>query len=443
MPETPDHTSWLTHFEDFEKTLNGQATSPIHSLRKHAIAAFERLGYPTSQDEAWKTVNLAPLRRAEFRPAPDADNRTLTQECVQLATFPNLDALRMVFVNGAFRQDLSDLTHCPQGVEIRSLATAIASQPDLIAQHLAKQATYEELAFTALNTAFIQDGAWVHVSKGVILESPIHLIFISSPHQEPTVSHPRSLIVVDENAQATLIETYIGPEDIAYFTNAVTEIFVGPHALVDHYKLEQEGRSAVHISNHQSVLGQNSVITSHAFTLGGRFVRNDVHSRLAGESSESTINGLYVLGNDQHVDNYTLLEHAEPNSPSHELYKGVLGGNARAIFRGKIYVHRIAQKTDAYQSNQNLLLSNNARVNTKPQLEIYADDVKCSHGATVGQLDEAALFYLRSRGISSDRAYRILIQAFTGEVLDQVRSEPVRECLSQLMDRKLEEIQSL
>lgn len=427
-----NHTIWTQKFEAFEADLNGH-TGSLHELRKTAIADFEQLGYPTTADEAWKSVNLSALITPDFQYAAPA---IITESDLAPFVYSDHKFIRLTFINGHFSPDHSDLSDLPEGVSIKNLADA--SNHEIVQNHLGKLAATKDLAFTALNTAFIGDGAFIHVARNVVLDTPIHLLFLMTEADTPITSHPRSLIVVEESSQISLVETFAGSG--TYLTNTVTEIVAKDNANIDHVRIELESDNGIHVANLQAALGRSSTLTSHSFILGGAFVRNDISAHLQGEGSEATVNGFYLLEESQHVDNYTLLEHIAPHCPSHELYKGILGGSSRAVFRGKIHVHQEAQHTDAYQQNENILLSDNARINTKPQLEIYADEVKCSHGATVGQLDENALFYLQTRGIKKAEAKRILLRAFADEVIDRVKLKPVRAHLSDLIDTKLERI---
>ncbi len=437
MMQTADRKDrYVSTFEGFEKGLNGKSASPIHTLRKEAIDRFAQLGFPTRRNEDWINTNVAPLTKIPFAPVTGYDPQGVTPRQVEAFTF-GLACTHLVFVNGYYAPELSSHPALPGGVRAGSLAAALESDAALVSAHLARHAPYKEHAFTALNTAFIQDGAFVYLPKGAALETPVHTLYISTAKAHPTVSHPRTLILAEENTQATVIESYVGVEG-AYFTNAVTEIAAGENAIVDHYKLELEGPEAFHIATLQTRQGPHSNISTHAISLGGGLVRSEVNALLAGEGCEATVNGLYHLDGKQHVDNHTLIEHAEPNCTSHELYKGILDGASSGVFRGRIHVHRKAQNTDAYQTNQNLLLSNDASVNSKPQLEIYADEVKCSHGSTTGQMDMDAIFYLRSRGLSLELARQILIQAFADDLIDRIQVEPVRQQLSRIVMGKLE-----
>ena len=430
-PSNPDHVShYLSAFESFENDLNGQARSSIHSLRKNAISRFAELGFPTSRDEAWKATDLSPITSLPFALA-DGNAAGSVNEA-QLAPYRfGLDGPSLVFVNGHYAPGLS--------TPIDSDGIAVSTLPDneSVDTYLAHIATFDNHALTALNTAFLLDVAYVRIAKNVNSPDPIHILHYTTPGSTPHLATPRALVIVEDGGHATVVETFAGQGEGAYLNNAVTEIHVGDNAALDHVKTTLEGPDGRHTSNLKASQGRTSRFTSHTVSIDGAFTRNDISSVLAGEACESSVNGFYILNGNQHCDNYTLLEHQQPHCPSHELFKGILEDKARAVFRGKIHVHQAAQKTDAYQQNQNILLSDDARVNTKPQLEIYADDVKCSHGATVGQLDEDALFYLQARGISRPVAYRILLHAFAEDVLGQINVESLRDGLT---DRVLAKI---
>lgn len=433
-----DHTAWLDKFKTLEASLNGQADQPIHQVRKAAISHFEQTDLPTSADEAWKTINTSVLTQPDLALAKPYEEGSVSAQT--LAPYTLSDTIQLVFVNGYFAKDLSNTSELPKGVRAESLAEALTQDPDLLSQQISHVVGSEQQTFTTLNTAFLQDGAYIHITKNTACEHPIHILFFSQSAKTPTVSHARNIVIVEDNAQLTLIETYTGQSEQTYVTNSVTEMIAGDNTHIDHYKLELETLQGIHIANQHAKLGRSTNVTSHAFSIGGAFVRNTVSAHLAGEGCEATINGLYLLEGSQLIDNYTLLEHAEPHCPSHELYKGILGDTSRAIFRGKIHVHQKAQKTDAFQQNENILLSDNARINTKPQLEIYADDVKCSHGATIGQLNEDALFYLQARGISKTEAKNMLLKAFADDIVDRVKITSLREHLNTFIEAKFDRL---
>ena len=429
---------YLADFERFEK--NGAAKEPswVHQIRKAAISRFAELGFPTTQHEEWKYTSVAPIVKVPFRPA-DFEPDGLTKESLALHTLGQAACAQLVFVNGRYSPALSSFGSLPDGVKAGSLATALSADPAAVEPHLARHAGYHDHPFVALNTAFLQDGAFVSIPKGKVVERPIHLLFVSTHdnRRRATVSHPRNLILAGDDSQAMIIESYVGLNNALYFTNAVTEIVAGENAVVAHYKLQRESEEAFHISTVQASLSHSSNFSSHSIHLGGALVRNDVNAVLDGQGIECTLDGLYMVAGRQHVDNHTRIDHVKPHCSSRELYKGVLGGRSKGVFNGKIYVHKDAQKTDAKQTNKNLLLSEDAVINTKPQLEIYADDVKCTHGTTIGQLDQEAIFYLRSRGIDLEAARGLLTYAFASEMIGRIKVEPVRAQLEHLLLARL------
>jgi Fe-S cluster assembly protein SufD len=400
------------------------ATTPwLTGLRQEAFRRFEKLGFPTTRQEEWRFTNVKRIAETEFALAeipPPLSRETIAPFVL------DEDYLRLVFVNGHYVGDLSATAATPQGAVVSSLSAALVDQPALIEDHLGQLASDDNAYFSALNSAFFRDGAFVHVPRGVVVERPIHLLFISTDNSNPTASHPRNLIIAQRDAQATIIESYVGLNDGVYLTNAVTEVSIAENAVVDHCKLQQESAHGYHVATTQVRQQRASRFSSHYFSLGGQLVRNEVDVTLDAEGCECTLNGLYIAAGDQHMDNRTRIDHAKPHCNSHELYKGILDERAKGVFNGKIYVHPDAQKTDAKQNNRVLLLSDDAVIDTKPQLEIYADDVKCTHGATVGQIDETALYYLRSRGISEDLARSLLVFAFGNEIASELKLEAIR-----------------
>ncbi|HXW05173.1 MAG TPA: Fe-S cluster assembly protein SufD [Vicinamibacterales bacterium] len=400
----------------------------LEDLRARGAERFATLGFPTTRDEEWRFTSVAPIAATEFVPAPE---RRLTESALEGYLYSEA-AHRVVVVNGRFSPELSRTGGLPAGVRIGSLGSAIAEQADEVARYFGRLATFNTRAFVALNTAFAHDGACVFVPPGVVVDEPVQLLFVSDAGGDgPVVAHPRVLVVASERTQIRIAETYVGVPGQVYLTNAVSEIFLGEHAVLDHYKVQEESVQAFHIGSLDAHLSRSSTFSSHSFALGARIVRNDANAILDGEGAECTLNGLYLADGDRLVDNHTMIDHAKAHCPSHEVYKGILGGRARAVFNGKIVVRQDAQKTNAKQTNRALLLSDNASINTKPQLEIFADDVKCTHGAAIGQIDEDALFYLRARGLTFFEARDLLIHAFAGEILDRVQIEPLRHALEQ------------
>ena len=433
----PKNNWYLSSFDRFEKSLNGEAKTNLHTIRKEAIAKFTEIGFPTTHDEEWKYTDVSPISRMEFKPILEQKTTGLTQEDIERLSFgiPNV----LVLVNGRFSKELSKLSGLPKNIRAGSLADALRSGGAMLEQHLTRHARYDENAFIALNTAFLIDGAFIHIPEKMILSEPIHLLFISTENAEPFVSHPRNLIIAEKSCQATILESYVSVGGSTYFTNTVSEIVVSENAVLEHDKFQMESEQAFHVATINAHQDRNSTYTQHVITMGGLLTRNNITSVLDGEGIESTLNGLYLGTADQHIDNHTVIDHAKPHCNSHELYKGILSGKSRGVFNGKIFVRKDAQKTDAKQTNKNLVLSDEASIDSKPQLEIFANDVKCTHGATIGQLDDEAIFYLRSRGVDFAKARDILIFAFASDVVDRLKIEPLRDHLHKLIHDRLEE----
>jgi Fe-S cluster assembly protein SufD len=420
----------VTRYTEHFAQLDGTDAEWLEPVRRAALESFERFGFPTPKNEDWHFTNPAPIAEAEFRPMAPA---TVAARDERLA--PLLDELpdapRLVFVNGHYSPALSTAADLGPGVRVMSLASAIREEPSLVERYLAKLVHLDDpaLVFHALNTALLHDGALLHVAGGTVVQRPIHLLFLSDPQAAGGVCHPRNLLVLERTASATVIEQYATIGGDRYFTNAVTEAWLADGALLTHYRLQREAEGAFHVGSLAVSQGRDSHLYSFSFATGAALSRTNIFTTLDGEGCGATLNGLYMLDGAQHCDHQTRIEHAQPNCYSRELYKGVLDGTAHGVFNGKVYVHPIAQKTDGKQTNNTLLLSERARIDTKPQLEIFADDVKCTHGATVGRIDDAALFYMKSRGIPDGEARRLLTYAFAAEVLETITLEPLREAL--------------
>ena len=401
----------------------------LETIRQSAALRFAELGFPTTRDEEWRFTNVSPIARTQFSAAPSDlsgwREGQIEQRLVQCEGCP-----RLVFINGRYSPELSS-RKLPLGIH----ATPLREANGAAAAHLARYADYQDHAFVALNTAKFEDGACIEIPQGTVVEEPIHLVFLASGGDVPVISHPRNLVVVGLGSQATVVESYIG-HGAKYFTNAVTEIVAGEHSVVDHYKLQEEDELSFHIATLQVQLGRDANFSTHSISLGGGLVRNDINAVLA-EGTEATVNGLYLPSGNQHVDNHTMIDHAKPHGTSHELYKGILSGASAAVFNGKIIVRPGAQKTDAKQTNKNLVLSEDATINTKPELQIHADDVRCTHGATIGQLDQEAIFYLQSRGIGKEQARDLLTYAFARDVIDRIKVEPLRVRLEKIVLERL------
>jgi len=424
--------SYLAGFEAF--TSNGGKDAPqwARSLRLSAITRFEELGFPTTKNEDWHFTSVSPIAEREFEPLVGRGVVTgVSRADLAPFTFGGDDWHTLVFLNGRFNAALSGTTSLPDGVSVMPIARAYDELPLLLEQHLGRIASIDAHTFTALNTAFINDGAVVHVSKDVAVEKPIHLLFVSDAGATNGVAQPRNLIVLDRFAKATVMESYAALPGAKgeYFTNAVTEAVLADGATLTHLKLQRESELAYHVGTFDVRQGRDSHLVSFSFAIGGALSRTNVYTELRGEGCGATLNGLYLGDGTQHIDHQTRIEHVEPNCYSRELYKGILDGSAHGVFNGKVFVHPAAQKTDGKQTNNTLLLSEKAQIDTKPQLEIFADDVKCTHGATVGRLDETALFYMKSRGVNARTARELLTYAFAADVLETIELQAVKEGL--------------
>ena len=434
MTQKLDIKDWyISRFKDFENSLNGESVKPIHKLRKEAIENFSQLNFPTTHDEDWKYTNITPLLRYNFKPFDG--NVTLNENQIEKFLFKNFSNNRLVFVNGHFIKELSKIINLPDGVIAGSIAAEFKNNSKVIDEHFSKYANYKEHIFTALSTAFTIDGAFIFIPEGKIVEEPIHILFITDSAGEKILTQPRNLFVAGKNSQVSIIEHYTSMNDDIYFTNVVTEIVAEQDSIIDHVKLQEESINSFHISREEIDQERGSNFTSHSISFGGEIARNDVKSRFNDKGSECTLNGLYLLRRKQLYDSHTMIDHAKPYCNSHEHYKGILDDQSRGVFNGKVLVRQDAQKTNAFQENNNIILSDDALVNTKPQLEIFADDVKCSHGATVGQLDMDSLFYLKSRGIGEEKARTILIHAFASDIVKSIKIESVKNYLEEILEK--------
>jgi Fe-S cluster assembly protein SufD len=425
--------AYQEQFAALERRVGGAASAWMHPLRKAALARFLELGFPTTRDEDWKFTNLAPIAQTVFR-LPEASPQP-SVEALQPFLVTGMGGTRLVFVDGRFAPALSRIGTLPRGVVAGSLAEAMGSRRPLVEPYLAQYADFTQDAFAALNTAFLEDGAFVWLPKGTTLAEPIHILHVSTGGPTPLIASLRNLIVAQEDSQAAVIEDYVSLAESVALSNAVTEAVVGQNGVLEHYLVERESRQVTNVSTLRIQQERSSNVTSHSVLLGGALVRNNVHPVMAGEGGECLVNGLFLATGRQHMDNFMRVEHASPHCGSRQFYNGVLDGHAHGVFHGRIVVHKDAQKTDAKQTNRNVLLSEDAQVDTKPQLEIYADDVKCTHGATIGQINEDAVFYLRARGISRETARALLLFAFANECLGRMRVAPMRQHLERLVAR--------
>jgi Fe-S cluster assembly protein SufD len=409
----------------------------LQPVRQAALARFAELGFPTLADEDWRYTSLAPLARLPLRPALPPSDQGVAAAQVEAHPLAGLAGDRLVFVDGYFAPGLSRLGPRPPGVRITNLATVAGEEPALVQPHLGRPEAGTDNAFAVLNTAFFTDGAFIHVPPGQVVELPVHLVFVASGREAGATTHPRNLIIAGARSRLTVIESYFGEAGAPYFTNAVTELAVGEAAAVEHLKLQNEAAAAFHLASLRVRMGRGCDFTSHSLALGSRLSRYHLYALLEAEGVECVLNGLYLAQGDQLVDHHMTVDHAQPRGTSREYFHGILAGAAKGVFHGRILVRPQARKTDAKQTNKNLLLSDTATIDTKPQLEIYADDVKCTHGATVGQLSEDAIFLLRSRGIGLATARRMLIHAFAGEIIERVKHARLREELDRLVWARL------
>jgi Fe-S cluster assembly protein SufD len=431
--------SYQRAFRALQERRQDERVAWLERLRANAMDQFTELGFPSVKDEEWKYTNVAPIAAIDFKPALLQTTAESDLEAEALTPFRCVETAQseLVFLNGVLRKDLSSLSAVPEDVVTMDLSEAIADERyrEIVWKHLAQQADYVADGFTALNTALVSHGAFVYLPKNAVMKAPLHLLFISDGAQ--TASFPRVLVVADENSSATLIESFGSVNDSNYFTNAVVEIVLKDGARLEHYKVQRESVEAFHVATTAADLGANSSYDATTINFGAKLSRHDVHVTMDSEGAECWVDGLYLVATGQHTDTHSVIDHRKPHCTSHQLYKGILDGKSRAVFNGKIFVRHDAQKTDAMQTNKNLLLSNEARVDTKPQLEILADDVKCAHGAAVGQIDEEELFYLKARGIHPDLARNLLTYGFAEEVIGKIKIESIRTQLDEAVLHRL------
>ncbi len=437
MNKYTEYKNWyLSNFQTFENSLNGEKVLPIHKIRKDAISKFELLDFPTQKDEEWKYTNLSALFKFNFK--PDFKKVELNSEQIEKFLFGNTSNNLMVFVNGYFSKNLSKLEKVKDKIIIKNLTDAAEENSDIVEKYFARNANYENQIFTALSTAYTRDGAFVCIPENTVIDEPIHLLYISTENEEPLLIQPRNLIIAEKNSQATLVEHFTSLSNSKYLNNRVSEIVLKENSFIDHIILQEESLEAFHIARMEVAQNRSSRFSSTLISFGAQIARNDFNSEFLDEGCECTLNGLFITSNEQLFDVHTLIDHARPNCNSFEHYKGILDDNSRAVFNGKVIVRKDAQKTNAFQENNNIILSDNALINTKPQLEIFADDVKCSHGATIGQLDTDSLFYLKSRGIGEDKARAILIHAFASDVVKGIKIESIKDYLENILHHKFD-----
>ena len=415
---------YTDQFAAYSANGGGEGPAWLPALRQRAFDRFGVLGFPTTRDEDWHFTSVTPIAERTFKSVKSAPT---VLKLADLKPWLVDDAWqRLVFVNGRFEPALSQFSELPADVQVSTLSEALREEPAWVHKHLGALASFDRAAFTALNTAFMQGGVVVRVPAGEIVEVPLHILHVTDTHAQGAVMHPRLLVVAEALSQVVLVESYVGLGKASYLMNGVAEVSVGNGARVDHYKLQRESTEAYHVGTVQVTQGRDSIYHSFSYAAGAALSRTNVYTKLVGTGGEARLNGLYVLDGAQHADHQTFVEHLAESCASRELYKGVLDGSSHGVFNGKVYVDPIAQKTDGKQTNKALLLSDKARVDTKPHLEIFADDVKCTHGATIGRLDEQAMFYLKSRGIGQENARSLLTYAFAAEVLETIEVDALR-----------------
>ncbi len=422
----------VSSFLAFENTVDVDAS--IHDIRSNAIKIFEEKGFPTKKEEAWKYTSLNAILKHDYSIFPKAESAIEFKDVKKYFLY-DLDTYKIVFIDGKYSSHLSETTHDKIDVCLMSSALMHDKYKVVIDRYFNTVAT--EDGITSLNTAFSHEGAYIHIPKSVVADKPIQIIHFSTGNEAAQFLQPRNLIVVEENAQVQIIERHQSLSDAPVLTNSVTEIFAAKNAFVDYYKIQNDNAQASLIDNTFIAQQANSVASVHTFAFGGNVTRNNLNFYQNGEGIDSILNGVTILEGKQHVDHNTLVHHTTPNCESHQDYKGIFDEKATGVFNGKIIVNKEAQKTNAFQSNNNILLSDKATINSKPQLEIFADDVKCSHGCTIGQLDENALFYMKSRGIGEKEARALLMYAFANNVLESVKIPQLKNRINKLIADKL------
>lgn len=433
MSESANTSRWKTAYQENANRLIGADIAWLNQSREAALNRFIATGFPTRRDEEWKYTAVAPIEKEIS--GLSLSGTALERDAIARHLLQGVPTHLLVFVDGHFSPTLSQLGSLPAGVVLDSVSNLLKTDADRLQPYLQSEA--EERWFSALNRALMTDGAYLELNENTVLESPVHLLFVASPASDRSALQPRNVVVANGGSRATIIEHYVGLSEQSYLTNTVTEIVAGSGADITHYKVQQEGQNGYHVGALLTRQTGESRLNSHSISLGGRIVRNDIYSRLEAEKTFCTLNGLFLGSNRQHIDNYTWVDHLVPNGTSSEYYKGILDQRARGVFNGRVRVQPDAQQTEAMQSNKNLLLSRDAEIDTKPQLEIYADDVKCSHGATVGELDPKSVFYLRSRGIDEAAARSLLTFAFAGDLLRHIDLLPLRTRLEEIVIARL------
>ena len=415
-----------------EKIIEKNENQILSQLQSESKNKLSEMKFPTLKAEEWKYTNLKPLLKNEFIHSAELEKIEITNDDLEKIKFKNFDNYLLVFVNGVLKKELSDFKELKKEITVSTISEAVIEREEIVEKYLSKIAV-DKTVFDYLNLSSFVDGFFIQIPDNKVLEKPIQILNITGNKEVMTYTPSRNLIIVGKNSEASIVHNYVGLEGKNYFNNISSEIFIDTNGILNVYKVELENEDSYHIDKTDVIQSRDSQFNHFNFTFGGKLIRNDINTELADENIECTLNGLYIGNDSQHIDNNTFINHAKPHCTSNELYKGILDDNSRGVFTGKILVERDAQLTNAYQNNNTILLSEDATVNTKPQLEIYADDVKCTHGATVGQLDESAMFYIVSRGIPKDKARSMLIGAFAESVVEGVKIEALRNELNNLI----------
>ena len=423
----------LASFMAFEEKIKDN--EDLHEVRNHAIKNFENKGFPTKKEEAWKYTSLNAILKNDFSVFPKKDNAIEFKD-VKKYFLHEIDTYKVVFIDGIFSSFLSSTTH--EGLDVCLMSSALTKPKyKMVIDTYFNQIASKEESLTSLNTAFSLEGAYINIPKSKVVDKPIEIIYFSTGNEAALMVQPRNLVIVGENAHVQIVERHQSLNSNPVLTNSVTEIFAQKRAIVDYYKVQNDVQTANLIDNTYIAQNQESRVTVHTFSFGGNITRNNLNFYHQGERIDSTLKGITIIGDKQHVDHHTLVQHATPNCESHQNYKTILDGQSTGVFNGKIFVEREAQKTDAFQQNNNILLGDKATINAKPQLEIFADDVKCSHGCTIGQLDEDAMFYMQQRGIPQKEAKALLMYAFTNEVTSSIKIPELKSKIARIIADKL------
>jgi len=438
--ESKNIKEWYnSNFKTFEEKLNGQSKSVLQSVRKEGYKQLSVLDFPTTRTEDWKYTDVAPLLKLFFVPAVNTQIPEFSKKDIKKYLFGDFDYHLLVFINGIYSNELSEIGDLPSDVIIGSLNKITIENPELIKNYINEISGIDN-AFNALNTAYAFDGLVMVIPDGKVIDKPVQVLYLNTSNNDLILSSPRNLVIVGKNSQVSIVASYCGCGSKSYFSNIITEVYADEYSLVDYYKIQNEIDESYHIEKFQVKQKNNSIVNHYNISFGGAINRNDINSLIDGQNTETHYYGIYLAHGKQLIDNHTFIDHAKPNCMSNELYKGILDQNSHGVFNGKIIVRKDAQKTNAYQQNKTILLSKSAKIDTKPQLEIFADDVKCSHGATVGQLDDVSEFYIRSRGIPRELAHSMLIRAFTNDVIEKIKIEQLRAQINHMVFQHLSRI---